>query len=399
MLRRMVNFFRGSVLVEVAGPFPERFLNLCAAEEVGFWAIRWQDSNTVRLKLTPGGAKLAPALAQRVQCGLTVVRRAGLPALLWGLRRRYGLLAGLALSLLTVCVLSQFVLTVEVEGNVAVPTSRILSELRRQGVKPGAFGPAIDERQVSHEILLEIPELSWLAVNLHGVRAQVLVREAEPKPDIEDESAHADIVADAGGLIVHVEVTRGRVLVAEGDTVAPGDTLITGTVDLKEPDYGTVDLGTMTVRAGGRVVARTWRTLTAQIPLEAPVKVYTGEETTRLTLNLFGKELNFYRNGSISYAGYDKIRETDSLTLPGGLALPLSLTRETIRAYTTQLTPLNDEQAEALLCDALLERLEALIGEEGEVVGADYSAAVADGLLTVTLTAECREEIGKTVEF
>ena len=36
---------------------------------------------------------------------------------------------------------------------------------------------------------------------------------------------------------------------------------------------------------------------------------------------------------------------------------------------------------------------------EGEVLQTDFTAVRQNGLLTVTLVAECSEQIGKTVEF
>ena len=49
----------------------------------------------------------------------------------------------LALSLTAVCVLSQFVLTIEVEGNEAVSTAEILTELRRQGLRARELPPSL----------------------------------------------------------------------------------------------------------------------------------------------------------------------------------------------------------------------------------------------------------------
>ena len=64
-------------------------------------------------------------------------------------RTRYAFLAGFALSLAAVCILSSFVLTIQVTGNETVPTGVILSELRRLGVRPGAYGPALERRQIA----------------------------------------------------------------------------------------------------------------------------------------------------------------------------------------------------------------------------------------------------------
>ena len=78
--------------------------------------------------------------------------------------------------------------------------------------------------------------------------------------------------------------------------------------------------------ARGRVEARTWRTLTASIPLTAQVKAYTGEEKSRFTLTVLGYPVEFYQNAGISWPWYDKISTVYQAGLPGGLTLPLSWT-------------------------------------------------------------------------
>ena len=52
----------------------------------------------------------------------------------------------------------------------------------------------------------------------------------------------------------------------------------------------------------------------------------------------------------------------------------------------------------ALLEDRLFSYLLEQIGEDGQVIDASYTARVSEGQLHVTLTAECREEIGRETE-
>ncbi|MEG2455340.1 MAG: sporulation protein YqfD [Oscillospiraceae bacterium] len=394
---KVAHFVGGAVLIEVEGAFPERFLNLCATENLAFWGLQWQNKNKLRVKVSQLDASRTGRLAERVCCTLTVLRRAGLPAFLCRFRKRYALLLGLGLALGTVCLCSRVILTVEVRGNRAVPSAEILMALGRQGVKPGAFGPEVDARQVAQGVLLELKELSFLSVNLHGTRAEVVVRERLPLPEIPDPRVPADIVAAASGIVTHIEVTKGQARVKEGDTVSRGETLISGTVELQPPAYREVEMGSLTVRAGGRVTARTWRTLSAQIPLTAPMKTLTGEEKSRFSLTILGSTINFYGKSGISAPMYDKIRKTKSFTLPGGQTLPLTITRERLRGYTLAPVPIDVEEGEALLRRTLADRLAALIGG-GTVVKTDYTAAQSEKALTVTLLAECQEEIGRTVE-
>ncbi|MEI3141334.1 MAG: hypothetical protein V8S34_07195 [Lawsonibacter sp.] len=79
--------------------------------------------------------------------------------------------------------------------------------------------------------------------------------------------------------------------------------------------------------------------------------------------------------------------------------LPITLRRETWREYDLTSVPLNREAAQTLLQDRLL-RLSGtdLIGPEGELVTADYSAQMEGDSMKMTLVAECREEIGKERE-
>ena len=70
--------------------------------------------------------------------------------------------------------------------------------------------------------------------------------------------------------------------------------------------------------------------------------------------------------------------------------------RETCRAYETESLALEPDAARAMLERRLMEALEEAVGE-GEIVSAEPTAEQKDGGLTVTLRAECREEIGKFV--
>ncbi len=393
---KWTNFLQGNILLEVTGAFPERFLNLCAQERIQFWAVQWPDSQTLRLRAVRRQEGKIKRLARRAQCQMRVVERAGLPALLWRVRRRYALLLGLALSLCAVGVLSQFILTVEVEGNESVSAQEILSVMKALGVRPGAYAPGIEENIVCAQALLELPELSWISVNIQGVRAQVEVRERTAKPEIEDTSTPANVVADVSGVITRMEVLSGQALFQVGDTVAQGEVIVSGVIELEGPAYSEIDLGTLTVHAAATIYARTWRTLTAQAPLQSGEKSYTGRAVSHWSLNFFSLRLQFYKNSGISYAMYDKIKESYPLSL--GVGLPVSVTRETLREYTVSNTNADGDAAE--LEQRLLQRLEQILADrEGEILKTSFSETRQDGLLTVTLTAQCSEKIGVTQTF
>lgn len=398
-MQKIINFLRGSVRFTVTGAFPERFLNLCAQNSLGFWGVEWLEDGAVKLTVAHKDWRRSKALAEKAMCTLTRERAMGIPPFLGHFRKRYALLAGMVLSLAAVCVLSQFILTVEVSGNSTVPTAKILTELRRLGLRPGTYGPGVDEAMMGQQLLLQVDGLSWCAINLKGTVAEVLVREAVKAPELLNEKILGDMVARVPGMVTQIEVYRGAASVGEGATVLPGEILISGSVHLEGPKYSGLDLGWQTVRAQGKVYARTWHTLEAEIPLEVETKDFTGRSRTLWSLQVLGLRVNFYRNAGISYGRYDKIATVWTARLPEGREMPLSLTRETTREYETVAAPINTDAAEELLKARLDAALADLLGSEGEVTHSDYSVRQNDGKLIVTLNAECKEEIGKFVPF
>lgn len=395
-MQGLVNYARGWVRLVACGPFPERLLNLCAQRGMTFWAVEWLDGQTLRLTLLRRDMGGLEELARRAGCTVEIEQRAGLPAFLARFRRRYAFLVGLTLSVLCVCLLSNFVLTIEVTGNLQVPDAVILSQVRRLGLRTGVYGPNLDTKQIALDTQLALDDLSWVSVNLYGTRAQVVVRERVKPPALLEEEGVSDLIAGAGGLIVRVDAVEGQSKVKPGDMVSPGDLLISGTVTMEGPQYSDVPSRYLYVRAAGEVWARTWRTVSAQIPVAATVKEYTGADKTRWSLTLFDRRINFYGNGSISWTDYDKISKTHTAVLPGGQVLPLSLTRETLRRWEPARVQVDIVAAQELLERQLRTWLEQSVGEDGRVVTVDWSARIAGDVLIVTGVAECEEQIARS---
>ena len=397
-MKRLINWLLGYAVVRAEGAFPERLLNLCAQNGIPFWGLAWQSETAFTIRVRLKDLRRLEELGQRAMCALNTGRQLGLTAAALRWRKRWGFVAGVALAFLAVTVLSQFVLVVEVTGNETVATAVILSELQRLGVRPGVYGPGLDRTALANEALLGLPGLSFLSINLHGTRLEVVVREATPAPEVLAEDVPADVVAAADGIILDIHTAAGQAMFEDGDTVAEGEILISGDVELRKPEGSTYDMGKLVVHAAGSVRARTWRTMEASIPVTALAKEYTGEETTAYRVKFLWETFDFFGNSGISYEKYDKITKTRHLTLFGH-QLPFALTSITRREYTAVEQPVDAQAARTMLEEELMGRLDEIIASrEGEVLRIDFVARERDGLLTVTMLAECEEEIGRTVE-
>ncbi len=389
-MKKAVNFFRGSVRATVECPYPERLVNLCALNDIEFWDFERADPTTVRLTMHIRGYRRLAGLAGKAGFSVTGVRKEGVPYFLWRFRKRYILLIGAAAVFVAVWAMSLFVWEIDVYGNEKVSKQQILSALGDVGVGIGSFGPTIVSEAISNDILLKIPELAWIAVNVYGSHADILVRERIEKPELLDKNAPTMVYAVKPGIIEKMSVLEGTGALKAGATAAAGDILISGIMD-------SLSNGRRTVHAMGEVWARTWYELSVAMPLETSVKSYTGETEKKTALIIAGKRLNLYFNAGISFPDYDKMTTIKYLTLPGGFVLPIAIVRDEYTEYDPVGIKLPVLEAETLLQRRLLDRL--ALASDGEVVKTDFETTLKDGVVTVTLTAECLEQIGRERPF
>lgn len=389
MLNELVNRLQGQVHIRVESGFPERVLNLCGAHELSFWDLAWESSTAFTCRLTRRDYAALRRAAKNLDCTMTVVGREGAPYFLARFRRRHALLAGLALCALGLFLSSFFIWDFRVEGNETVPSEEILRALEKNGVHLGTFGVALDGEELRNHILLDIPELSWISVNVSGCRASVQVRERRPVPELWDKRAHQNVVARRPGLVLNVKALDGVTCVLPGTAVTEGQLLISGVED-------TDTFGARILAGTGAVEARTWYTLRTTVPLTTAQKQYTGRERTKISL-LFGTQrVKFFSNSSISGREYDKIINRTPLSLLG-LPLPVTVVTETYRFYETaplERAPLEVERSAGAV---LTEYLHSIVDPHGTVKSTLCTSRRRGDVLMVTLTAECVEEIGVSV--
>lgn len=389
MVNGVINRLMGQVRIRAESAFPERVLNLCGARDLAFWDVEWESPTAFTCRLSRRDWHALRQAAKNLDCAFTVVNREGAPYFLFRFRRRQALLAGLVFCAAGLFLGSFFVWDFTVEGNETVPTEKILRALERNDVHLGSFGLSLDGESIRNHVLLDIPELSWITVNVSGCRANVQVRERVPAPERLDRQTPSNLVARRAGLVLKVRAVDGVAAVQPGTAVTEDQLLISGVED-------TDTVGARVLAGMGSVTARTWHTLTAAMPLEVLEKRYTGEEKTLLSLVVGTRRINFFSNSSIQGVKYDKIVKRHPLSLLG-LRLPLTLVTETCRIYETVPAAREAAAAERAGEAILAAHLASVVEPYGSVASTLCASRQRDGVLLVTLSAECVEEIGKRV--
>jgi len=388
---RVERLLRGVAEIRITGAAPWKLINACIRERITVEGVESDDLITCRALIFAADAKRVKSLAPRCGCDVEVLSVRGRPVWKKFLhRRRWAALCAAAVAA-AVLVSSLFVWDIRVtENDSDVPDALILHTLAEQGVGVGSFWPGFRGERIRSRALAELPGLSWLAVNVRGCVARVQVVERVRGQDMVEDGP-ANVVARRPGLVTRVEALGGQAAVVPGDTVTQGQLLISGAVDL--------DNGGLRWQHGmGRVWARTWYELTAQVPLTVRQRGVPLSSRTRYALDIGKKRIKLYGKGSTLGGDCDKITQYRPVCLPWGLRLPITVAAETVTAYGPS-TDLRRSAGEARQeGEALLrEQLEALLGDTGAAESVRIDAVEQGSWLLVTLRAECLEEIGREV--
>jgi similar to stage IV sporulation protein len=384
----IIDFFRGTAQLRLSGAWPEGCLNRFARERIAFWDTTRVDDFTYTVRIYGKDRQRAEKAAQRAQCDCEIEQEFGFQKQFGKLRYRIALLLAGALLLTALCVLPQFIWVIDVQGCETLHEEQVLRALESLGIGFGTWGPSIDSQTVKNHMLVLLPELEWIAVNRSGGRATVLVQERVPSPEVTDRRECANIIASRTGIITEIQVYSGEVLVQKGQTVLRGELLVSGLFDRTT--------GVQVTHAMAEIYARTWHEHTAVMPSQVLQKQDSGQEKTQFAIVFGHWRINFYRNSGISSYKCAKMTQTSTLTLPGGITLPISLIEETYRAYTVSPADVDAASARDELQSFTRDYVfSGLVG--GSITQFRTSLREDNGVYLLDSVAECSEQIALEV--
>lgn len=369
----------------------ERFLSLCARSGFWFWGMSpYQGECSFRCRVRASEYTALKDLARKSGVRLRVIRRKGMPFFFWKLGRRKGLIAGAVLGMILLWLLSSRYWIITVSGNEQLPQQTLLSAAEEEGLFEGAVRDRIDAQNLAAELMERFPEIGWVSVNTKMCSAEICIGEGIPKPQEQSSETPANVLASVDGQILSIDAFDGEAVVREGDAVTKGQLLISGIV---EDQQG----GTHAVYARGNVVAKTRRTFTAQIPLKQQKVEETGNTLLRKSISVFGIRLPLTLREEPSGLWKQEQQEVSVQLLE--TPLPLSVTTEIWTEYRETVQYLTQKEAEKLAWDAVTLQQRTLLGDTGCVLQQEIEQSIKNGCFTLSVRAQCQEEIGYTQEI
>lgn len=271
MINRIIRYFNGSIKFHVTNGFGERLINLANENNINLWDIdRLSDGFIATVQAR--NYKYIVEFAKKSNVDIEIVSKNGLWFKAYKYKYRLGLFLGVILSLVFLIAMQNIVWEIEVIGNQKVSSNTILTELEKLGIHQYTLITDIDFQNIKQEALLNLPQLSWLAIRRDGCKLTVQVSERSIPPVLED-SYPCDIVAASTGLILYMEVYAGETLVEVNHTVHEGQKLVSGVIESERLDIITK------VHANAKIIAQVQFDKTLGIDINHLAKEYTEVKT------------------------------------------------------------------------------------------------------------------------
>lgn len=291
MLLSMISWLFGYIVVEVVGDNVERFMNLCSVGIKDVWGYEVTERG-IKANVRLSEIKSIRSIAKKAKVKIIFCQRKGLWFWLCPLKKRWGLVVGIAVFSFLLCFLSSRIWMIHIHGNQRVSTNVIQELLYQNGVSQGISSGGFDWATLRQTIISQNPDIAWMSLNPSGSVLNVDISETTKPPELNNNDFPCNGMASCDGRIVEMQVYTGTAMVKVGDAVVKGDMLISGAVEYS-------DGYTSFCKASGKVMAETVREHEIFIPFRYTQERPNGEVKVRRVLCCFGIEIPLYF-GSVS---------------------------------------------------------------------------------------------------
>ena len=310
---KLFYFFRGYLLIRVSGASAERFINLCGIRHMMLWDIR-KDGESYTMCISLKSFFEIKEIVHKTSTRVAILKRVGLPFFMSGVKKRWFFPAFLVICVVFFC-LSQFLLwNIHIVGITTIPERKVLLFLEEHEVKKGILLRRVDTEFLEKEMRKTFPEITWISVYLEGNALTVSIKEndkpikeeqtAQEKPHKEgflEEEKGMDICANKAGIIVSIVTRTGTPAVEIGDTVAVGDVLIRGSVEIFDNEGNVREQ--VRVHADGDVMIEGSIRTSFETPLVKIVEKETGQYK-KYTFCRYGDVYRILRLFAVPYEEY-----------------------------------------------------------------------------------------------
>lgn len=379
---RLQNFLRGFVVFSAHGGFPERFINLCWANDVEIKNIRTY-KETITASCDIKSYRKLRHISKKSGMKIQIIKKRGLPFYLHKKRKRAGVLYGLIFFAVMTYFLSGFVWRIDVKGNKTIPAEDILDSFSLNGIKTGVRKDNFFAKEISRKVLEENDSLMWAAVNIDGCKITIEVKEITSQQKQTTDKTPANIIAGKSGQVTLIENFIGTPLTEVGSAVEKGDILISGAVTNKDQ---TVNF----YKADANVFAKTQNVITSRENKNREMRVYRKVKKKNY-ISFFGLTVpvNFILKQGENYT-FSKGEKF--LSVYGG-KLPVGLITERFGYYEKENVVLTDSAVKLISAEEYFRCIDETLNTV-TVEDVTHSVKKGESFYEITSVFRCTENIG-----
>lgn len=299
MLKKIIRYIKGYLLIEICGYSPERFLNLCRNKQIPIWGLIPR-GNCYQMSISIKGFRNLKSVLRKTKTKVHVKEKIGLPFLLYKYRDRKAFAVGFFICIALIYVLSLFLWDIQIDGNLRITDETILEYLQECGVKHGIWKTSIDCDRIVKDIRKKYDDIVWVSVSTKGSFLRIHVKEnTDSIKEVQEDVTPSDLYAQKGGKIIDIITRSGIPKVKIGETVKRGQLLVSGQVEILNDSGEVTDIQLQ--HSDADIIAETKYKYYEELPLNYEKKQYTGKKRRSFgfTQNLSNKFV--YQDTFISY--------------------------------------------------------------------------------------------------
>lgn len=314
LIKNITRYLTGYVFFELKNKNMQEYLNTCIKNGISLSNVTIFED-----KMTAGCTVREYKKLQKIKkytVRRRIIKRTGIRFKLHRYRKRWGFYTGAVLMLVSLIVLSQFVWSVDITGNERVSSNVILQSLEQCGFGEGTYKNAVNITQIENKMLDKLYDLSWISINLDGSSAHVEVKERRPTPTVLKDKKPSNLVAAADGIIVKMEITKGKPIAQVGSGVIKGEMLVSGLYNDKKDNV-------ILEHSSGKVTARVEVDKTFKISRNSTQKIGSTKKLF-YSFALFNKEIDL-SFGKMPQSSEWRSEKSEQIVSVFGFKLPFKI--------------------------------------------------------------------------
>ncbi|MGO5051425.1 sporulation protein YqfD [Lachnospiraceae bacterium LCP25S3_G4] len=392
MLRSIIRYLRGYLIIRVIGYSPERFLNLCSHHQIYLWDLK-PSNNSYQMCISVRDFKRLKPIKKKTGTKIIVCKKCGLRFILHHYRKRKVFMGGMILCISIIYLLSLNIWNINVTGNKARTDETITEYLAQMNVTRGMKKKEVKCDKIAKSIRKQFDNIIWVSVAINGSKLEIKVKEKDDLANTMTSEAVEgnDILADKPGVITKIITRKGVPQVHKGDTIEQGTVLVSGRLEIKN-DSGEV-IGYQYVDSDAEIWAQTQEDYNNTMSSFYELREYSGIEKKSYFVQLPNNRFSFGA-WKHTFKEYERTDIYHQLKIGSYIEFPIILGTTNIKHYTSKEIPSDKTKIRKQLTTDFIKYCDALTKKRVEIIQKDVKIHIDEKNATASGTLMLNELIG-----